>query len=169
MTETTAEAANPTRPTVTSHPGDKALGVVRIVVGFMFACHGAQSIFGLFGGHRAEFAAWPSWWAGVIQLAGGLLLTVGLFTRVAALLNSGSMAYAYFTVHQAAALLPLQNKGEPAALYSWILLLFAFLGPGALALDGMRRQQSRRSSMTYRYVFSGPRSADDAKVSRQTM
>jgi putative oxidoreductase len=142
MTETTAEIPDSTAPAVTSRLGERALGVVRIVVGFMFACHGAQSVLGLFGGHQAEFAAWPSWWAGLIQLAGGLLVMAGLFTRVAALLSSGSMAYAYFTVHQAAALLPLQNKGEPAALYSWVFLLFSVMGPGALALDGVRRRRS---------------------------
>jgi putative oxidoreductase len=51
------------------------------------------------------------------------------------------MAYAYFTVHQSAGLLPIENKGEPAALYSWIFLLIAIIGPGTLAIDAIRRRR----------------------------
>lgn len=80
---------------------------------------------------------WPGWYAAVIQLIGGILVALGLGTRVAALISSGSMAYAYFTVHQSHALLPLQNGGEPSAVFCWVFLLIVFTGPGALALDGL--------------------------------
>lgn len=132
---TQAESATPSRL------ADLTQGAVRIVVGFLFACHGAANVLGVFGGHAQALGAWPGWWAGVIELVGGALVMVGLFTRPAAVINSGAMAYAYFSVHQAAALLPLQNKGEPAAMFCWVFLLFAVVGPGALALDAVLRRR----------------------------
>lgn len=116
------------------------LSLYRMVLGALFLCHGAASIFGVFGGNRGSgaavpFATWPGWWAALIQLVCGGLVLVGLLTRPAALLASGSMAYAYFTVHQPNHLLPIQNGGEPAALFCWSFLLVAVLGPGSWALD----------------------------------
>ncbi|MEV0429853.1 DoxX family protein [Micromonospora sp. NPDC050495] len=116
------------------------LSLYRVVVGALFLCHGAASIFGVLGGNRGSgaaipFATWPGWWAALIQLVCGALVLVGLFTRPAALLASGSMAYAYFTVHQPHELLPIQNGGELAALFCWSFLLVAVLGPGSWALD----------------------------------
>lgn len=120
------------------------LGLFRIVTGFLFACHGAASLFGWFGGAAGTggtvaTGAWPNWYAAVIQLVGGVLIMAGFLTRPAAFLSSGSMAYAYFDVHQSSALLPLQNGGEASAMYAWAFLLLVFTGPGALALDGLRR------------------------------
>jgi uncharacterized membrane protein YphA (DoxX/SURF4 family) len=80
-------------------------------------------------------------WAGIIELLCGGLVLLGLFTRPAAILCSGAMAYAYFVVHQQFGLLPIQNKGELAAVYSWFFLLIAILGPGAFALDALRRRR----------------------------
>lgn len=125
-------------------------GAFRLVVGFLFACHGAASLFGVLGGAhgggRVPFAVWPSWWAALIQLVGGLLVALGLGTRVAALVCSGSMAYAYFVVHQQAGALPIQNDGEPAALYSWLFLLLAAVGPGPLSLDHLIRRARHRGT-----------------------
>ncbi|MGP4001194.1 DoxX family protein [Streptomyces sp. 8N706] len=116
-----------------------ALGLFRFVVGLLFACHGAASLFGVLGGAMGggtvPTGAWPGWYAAVIQLVGGGLAALGLGTRIAALIASGSMAYAYFTVHQGEGLWPLQNGGEPSAIYSWAFLLLVFTGPGAWALD----------------------------------
>ncbi|MFJ3221498.1 DoxX family protein [Kitasatospora sp. NPDC086801] len=130
------------------------LAAFRIVVGFFFACHGAASLFGVFGGavgapgEAVPVGAWPSWYAAVIQFGGGLLVLLGLFTRAASLVASGSMAYAYFVVHQPSALLPLQNGGEPSALYCWAFLLLAVTGPGTFALDRMvARRTVRRSAV----------------------
>ncbi|WP_158894890.1 DoxX family protein [Amycolatopsis anabasis] len=113
------------------------LSLTRAVVGLLFACHGAQKLLGLFGGtrHPIDFGVWPHWWAGVIELVGGTLVMVGLATRPAAVVCSGSMAYAYFVVHQPLGLLPIQNKGEAAALFAWFFVLIAVLGPGRFALD----------------------------------
>ncbi|MEU8520162.1 DoxX family protein [Streptomyces sp. NBC_01216] len=124
-----------------------ALGLFRIVVGLLFACHGAASLFGVLGGGTVAAGTWPSWYAAVIHLATGALVLAGVATRTAAFLASGSMAYAYFTVHQPESLFPLQNGGEGAALFCWVFLLLVFTGPGALALDrllGARGEDSAR-------------------------
>lgn len=118
------------------------LSVVRVVVSFLFLCHGLQKM-GFFDKPATPFGTWPSWYAGVIELVGSALILVGLFTRPVAVLLSGTMAYAYFVVHQPDALLPLQNKGETAALYSWVFLLFAVVGPGTYALDTLRRRRRK--------------------------
>jgi putative oxidoreductase len=114
----------------------------RVVLGLLFTLHGGSSLFGAFGGSRGtgqavEFAAWPGWWAALIQFLGGLLVVAGLGTRVAALVCSGSMAYAYFVVHQPQSLLPLNNGGELAAMFCWSFLLIAALGPGSWSLDAL--------------------------------
>ncbi|MFE7132752.1 DoxX family protein [Streptomyces sp. NPDC057638] len=116
-----------------------ALGLFRIVLGFLFACHGAASLFGVLGGAHGggtvEMGAWPSWYAAFIQFVGGGLVMLGVGTRTAAFICSGSMAYAYFKVHQPSALFPLENQGEASAVFCWVFLLLVFTGPGALALD----------------------------------
>ncbi|MDF3301411.1 DoxX family protein [Streptomyces tropicalis] len=125
-------------------PGVQAL--FRLVTGFLFACHGAASLFGVLGGAHGGGTVpslqWPGWWAAVIELAGGVLVFLGLFTRTAAVVCSGSMAYAYFSVHQAHALVPLQNGGEPAVLFCWSFLLIACLGPGAPAVDALLKRHA---------------------------
>ncbi|MET7850462.1 DoxX family protein [Streptomyces avermitilis] len=118
-----------------------AIGLFRIVVGLLFACHGAASLFGVLGGAMGSdggtipAGTWPGWYAAVIQLVGGTLVALGLGTRAAAFISSGSMAYAYFDVHQSAALWPIQNGGELSALFSWSFLLLVFTGSGAFGLD----------------------------------
>ena len=119
------------------------LGLFRIVVGFLFATHGAAALFGVLGTDQIQAFVWPGWWASAIQAVGGLFVLLGFGTRYAALLCSGSMAYAYFTVHQQGALLPVQNGGEKAALFAFAFLLIAFLGSGAWALESIKREQSR--------------------------
>ena len=119
------------------------LSAFRVVVGFLFLCHGLQG-FGAFGGvdgaGTAVVFGTLGWWAGTIEVGTALLVAGGIFTRTAALLASGTMAYAYFSVHQAVALLPLHNMGEPAALYSWIFLLIAALGPGSITVATLVRR-----------------------------
>ncbi len=95
-----------------SRPLARGIGsFVRAAVGFLFVCHGVASLFGVLGGAHPDagsvpFGTWPSWYAAVIQFVAGGLVLVGLFTRPAALLCSGSMAYAYFVVHQPEAGVP---------------------------------------------------------------
>ncbi|MEU3658719.1 DoxX family protein [Streptomyces sp. NPDC032940] len=126
-----------------------ALGLFRIVVGLLFACHGAASLFGVLGGAAGggtiETGTWPGWYAAVIQLVGGGFVLLGLGTRVAAIVASGSMAYAYFKVHQPGALWPMENGGEASAMFCWAFLLLAFTGSGAFGLD---RVLARRTAGT---------------------
>jgi putative oxidoreductase len=123
-------------------PGAIVLGLFRILVGLSFAIHGLSKLFGKpeipHGGHVAAFASWPSWWAGVIELVAGGLVMLGLGTRIAALLCSGSMAYAFLTVHlNSDGILPIQNGGENAVLFCWSFFLIAIIGPGAFAVDAL--------------------------------
>ena len=97
------------------------LSLLRVVAGFMFSLHGFQKIFGLLGGMGGggTTATFPSlvWWAGALELGGGLLLLAGLFSRPVAFLLSGQMAVAYFMAHAPNGFFPVQNGGELAALY----------------------------------------------------
>ncbi|MFC0624568.1 DoxX family protein [Kribbella deserti] len=130
---------------------DEVLAIFRIVIGFLFATHGLSSLFGVLGaeGRQVEAFAWPGWWAAVIQLVGGFAVMIGLGTRVAALLCSGSMAYAYFIVHQPDGLFPIENGGEKAALFAFAFLLIAFLGAGTWAIeDGLKRTERERQRAT---------------------
>lgn len=129
--------------------GPYVLSLFRMIVAFLFACHGAASLFGVLGGASGRGGAlpvgsWPGWWAALIELVGGVLVLVGLGTRVAALICSGTMAYAYFTVHQPRALFPIQNVGELAVLFCWAFLLLAVFGPGPWALDRLAVPAVRR-------------------------
>ncbi|MGK5641618.1 DoxX family protein [Streptomyces sp. URMC 126] len=123
------------------------LSLFRIVVGLLFACHGAASLFGVLGGAAGtnggtiDAGTWPGWYAAVIQLVCGVLVMLGIGTRGAALIASGSMAYAYFDVHQKLALWPIQNGGEASAMFCWAFLLLVFTGPGPIAVS---RLYSRR-------------------------
>jgi len=124
-----------------------ALGLYRIVVGLLFLCHGAASLFGVLGGAAGtggtlEAGSWPGWYAAVIQLVCGSLVLLGLGTRGAAFLAAGSMAYADFKVHQPTALWPMENGGEAAAMFSWAFLLLVFTGSGAFGLDRLFAKRS---------------------------
>jgi len=124
------------------------VSLFRVVIGLLFVCHGAASLFGVFGGavgtHKAlAVGAWPGWWAALIQFVCGALVLVGFRTRVAGALDSGSMAYAYFTVHAEHALLPIQNGGELAVLFCWSFFLLAITGPGPWSVDALTSGRSR--------------------------
>ncbi|MFJ1731757.1 DoxX family protein [Streptomyces sp. NPDC088254] len=127
-----------------------ALGLFRIVVGLLFACHGAASLFGVLGGAvgtdggTVSAGTWPGWYAAVIQLVGGTLVMLGLGTRAAAFIASGSMAYAYFKVHQPEALWPMENGGEASAMFCWAFLLLVFTGSGAFGLDRLLSRRTTR-------------------------
>ena len=116
----------------------KILGITRILFGIMMALHGAQKVFLLFGGLPPGVPPFIRWGAGLIELVGGTLLAIGLFTRPAAFLLSGLMAFAYFMGHAPKGLLPLVNQGELAVIYCWFALYLAAQGPGAWSLDGLR-------------------------------
>lgn len=117
---------------------EHALALFRIVIGLFFAIHGVQKILG-----GVSFVSWPAGPMSIIELVGGGLVLIGLWTRWAALISSGAMAYAYFVVHQPKGLLPIQNGGELAAVYSWAFLLLVFTGAGAWSIDSLRKSSKK--------------------------
>ncbi|CAN5207753.1 DoxX family protein [soil metagenome] len=112
-----------------------ALGVFRIIFGLLFLCHGTSHLFGWPSGPAAPAGLWPFFYAGIIELVAAILITLGLFTRIAAFIAAGTMAYAFFTVHIANGIIPMVNGGELAVLYCFAFLLLLFTGAGAFALD----------------------------------
>jgi putative oxidoreductase len=120
--------------------------VMRIVVGFLFACHGAQKLFGVFGGVGPDGGTAPFFslmgLAGLIELFGGLLIMVGLLTGYAAFIASGEMAAAYFMGHSPRGFWPILNQGERAVLYCFIFLYMASYGSGVWSIDSLRSQKS---------------------------
>src|SRR5438067_12198807 len=113
-----------------------AFPLMRIVVGLLFSCHGAQKLFGVLGGQPEHHGMMLI--AGIIEFGGGLLMAIGLFTRVAAFLASGEMAAAYFMVDANMGFWPILNKVELGVAYSFVFLFIAVHGAGAFSLDGMR-------------------------------
>ena len=100
---------------------DLLYSLMRLIAGFLFACHGAQKLFGVLGGpqmlHNPMMLA-----AGIIEFIGGVLIALGVFTTFAAFIASGEMAFAYFMGHAPHGFWPIVNHGELAVLYC-----FAFL------------------------------------------
>ncbi len=112
--------------------------LLRIVVGFLFLWHGSQKLFDVPVEMPAGAPAFVIWVAGPIELLGGILVMIGLFTRWAAFLCSGLMAAAYWMAHGTNALLPILNGGEPAVLYCFVFLFIAAQGAGIWSVDGAR-------------------------------
>ena len=113
--------------------------VLRIVVGFLFACHGAQKLFGVLGGLGASGEIAPllslMGLAGLIEFFGGLLIMVGWLTGYVAFIASGQMAAAYFMAHYPRGFWPILNNGEPAVLFCFIFLYMASKGGGVWSID----------------------------------
>jgi putative oxidoreductase len=119
--------------------------LVRIVVGATFSLHGLQKALGYFGGMPgkggpAALATLPGV-AGWLELVGGLLLVLGLFSRPAAFILSGEMAAAYFMMHYPRGFFPNLNGGELAVVYCFVFLYFSVAGPGPLSLDALFRRK----------------------------
>ena len=120
----------------------RALGVLRIVTAYLFMAHGTAKLLGIPHIQMFDNLQLLSLVgvAGVLEVFGGALLLVGLFTRPVAFVLSGFMAVAYFMAHasQGHVLLPILNQGELAVLYSFVFLYFVFSGPGAWSVDSFR-------------------------------
>lgn len=132
---------------INGHPHFTRLAhaLLRIVAGLMFAQHGAQKLLGMYGGMPPGVSVNVGsqvWFAGVIELAGGLLIMFGLFTRIVAFIASGEMAFAYFIGHfmNNGFFWPVQNQGELAVIYCFIFLYFAASGSGGYSLDAVMRK-----------------------------
>jgi putative oxidoreductase len=127
-----------------------ALSVFRVIFGLLYAVHGASKLFAWPVGPKVPVGTWPFWWAGLIELVLGLLITVGLATRIAAFVASGEMAVAYFWQHFPKSFWPIENGGEPAVLFCFGFLLLAGLGAGTFSVDARRRPGAGRSVATRR-------------------
>lgn len=119
--------------------------LLRIGAGLLFMEHGAQKLLGWFGG-MGDGATAPLFsmmgLAGVLELFGGLLIVLGLFTRPVAAILVLEMLFAYLTVHQPQAAVPVQNGGELALLYALIFAFLAAHGAGPFSLDHRRRRSA---------------------------
>ena len=120
---------------------EETYAAMRIVLAFLFACHGAQKYFGVLGGtvqiHTVKGAI-----AGTIELIGGTLIGLGLFTRIAAFIASGEMAVAFFWVHMKRGFWPIINKGELPVALCFAFLYIASKGAGRYSLDHLLRSKS---------------------------
>jgi putative oxidoreductase len=135
--------------TVLSPFAEKAYALLRIVTGLLFFFHGLQKVFGvqwIYPQQRPEFPS-QGWIGGLIELVAGLAMALGLFTRCAAFIASGTMAVAYWQFHvylnQSPASLrfnPVTNKGELAAVYCFVFLYVACKGAGSWSLDAKREK-----------------------------
>jgi putative oxidoreductase len=114
-----------------------AYALLRIVAGLLFMFHGLQKIFGMYGGTAQPLVSQLGL-AGLIELVGGILIMLGLFTSIVAVICSGEMAAAYFIAHAPRAFWPIQNGGELSALYCFIFLFIASRGSGIWSLDWLR-------------------------------
>ena len=121
----------------------------RIMFGLLFASHGAQKLFGMFGGVDGQGAKLGpegglGYVAGWIELVAGLMIAIGLFTGIAAFIASGTMAVAYFMAHASGGFWPLVNKGEMAVLYCFAFLYMAARGSGIWSVDHLRGPRAVR-------------------------
>lgn len=119
-----------------------AVGILRIVTGLLFLEHGTQKFLSFPAGEAAGFGwtfSHPGAYAGIIELICGALIAVGLFTRPAAFLASGTMAAAYFIGHAGQNFFPVNNGGDAAILYCFVFLFFVARGAGALSIEGDKR------------------------------
>ena len=121
------------------------LSALRFISGLLFIAHGTTKLFGF---PATEMFAQPPeqftliWFAGVIELVAGTLIAIGLFTRPAAFLASGTMAAAYWIAHAPASIYPVQNGGDAAILYCFAFLYIAAAGPGPLSVDAVIGKKS---------------------------
>lgn len=122
----------------------RILGILRIIVGFLYLQHGTAKLFGM--PHVAMFDGLQLFslmgLAGVLELAGGTLILIGLFTRPVAFILSGEMAVAYFMAHAPNGFLPILNQGELAVIYCFVFLYLSVAGGGAYSIDEMRNANS---------------------------
>jgi putative oxidoreductase len=119
----------------------RLLSVLRIMTALLFMAHGTMKLLGFPPSDNPGPALFSLiGFAGLLELVGGALLTVGLFTRPVAFILSGQMAVAYFMAHAPASFFPIINRGESAVLFCFIFLYLAAAGAGAWSLDAARRK-----------------------------
>jgi putative oxidoreductase len=129
---------------------ERMLSILRIVAALLYLEHGLAKFFGF--PHVANFdnlnLVSLIGVAGLIETIGSALLLLGLFTRIAAFIMSGEMAFAYFMSHAPRGFFPILNNGEVAVLYCFLFLYFAVAGGGAWSIDQLRRNNARRLAVS---------------------
>jgi len=127
------------------------LSILRVVVGFLFICHGASKLFNVLGGSMGSGKAAPTgsllWLSGIIEFGGGLVLMAGMLVQVTALVIAIEMAVAYIRVHVPRGPWPLLNKGELPLVYCFVLLYVASVGGGPFSLDRVLAERARRARL----------------------
>lgn len=142
MTQRMDARLNPQAPLV--------LSLFRIGIGLLVLLHGTSKMFGWPGDQLVPVGTWPFWYASVIEIVVGVLVTIGFATRPAAFIGSGSMAVAYFWQHFPKDFWPINNGGEPAVLFCFALFLLVFTGPGSLAIEAGRSRVVTGTATTRR-------------------
>lgn len=119
------------------------LAVLRIMTALLFLAHGTVKLFDFPAGVMEQPPLFSLLGVqALIELIGGVLLAIGLFTRPVAFILSGDMAVAYFMAHAPQSFFPVANGGDSAVLYCFVFLYFVFAGPGAWSVDGARRSEA---------------------------
>jgi len=113
----------------------QALAVLRVVAALLFFLHGTQKLLGFPAAEWAPETLSLPWIAGVIEIVTSVLIAIGLFTRPAAFIASGTMAFAYWLMHAPGNLFPTNNGGDAAILFCFLFLYLVFAGPGAWSVD----------------------------------
>ena len=132
--------------TLSTQWAPRMLSVLRIVSGLIFFAHGTQKLMGFPASDMSpEFLSLP-WIAGALELVGGPLLILGLFTRPVAFVLSGQMAFAYWLAHAPRGAFPALNGGDAAILYCFVFLSLVFAGAGPWSLDALRQSGSASRS-----------------------
>jgi putative oxidoreductase len=142
-----------------------ALSAFRIIFGLLFTLRGSMKLFGWPLGTSIPVGTWPFWWAGLIEFVTGLAITLGVFTRIAAFIASGEMAFAYFYNHwpplkggPSGSFWPFDpqlggNGGELAIMFCFAFLMLATMGAGTWSVDGRRRPVARTTAPRRRFGF----------------
>ncbi len=143
------------------------LSIFRIVFGLLYTLHGSMKLFGWPIGTAVPTGTWPFWFAALIEFVLGLLIVAGLFTRIAAFIASGEMAFAYFYQHwpplkggASSSFWPFDrqlggNGGELVIMFCFAFLLIATTGAGALSVDARRRRRVATAGAAPRRQFRG--------------
>ena len=113
----------------------QALAVLRIVAALLFIAHGTQKLLGFPASEFSPPMFSIFWFAGVIEIVSGIMILLGFFTRPAAFIASGTMAFAYWIAHAPSNFFPVNNGGDAAILFCFAFLYLVFAGPGAWSVN----------------------------------